>query len=160
MQQIAHPCRDVGTVLDRGGHAHREGRSGHGAAGVAKTAVGAAFGDLQWLRVGSIQNLPANWRAVTVGRRQRGAAPGAGGRIVIHDMVRGRGRRQGRSRLARLDDGLLLVVLSSVALRSSATMRSRRAAVSRSRRSCPAQAPQSSRRAPWPDATALGPRPR
>ena len=47
MQQIAHPCRDAGTVLDRDGHARRKDHAGHGAAGATEATVGAVFGDLQ-----------------------------------------------------------------------------------------------------------------
>ncbi len=83
MQQIAYPRGNAWPVLDRGGHARREDRAGHGAASAAEAAMGAVFGDLQWLRFGQVEDLPADRRAVTVSLRQRAAAPGTGGWIVI-----------------------------------------------------------------------------
>ena len=102
VQQITHPRGDAWSVLDRGGDAVREGGHGHGRAGAAEAAVGTVFGDLEGVRLGDVEELPADGSTVAVGVRQRLAAVRTGRGVVIHDMVRGVGLLQGRSLVARL----------------------------------------------------------
>ena len=65
----------------------------------------AMFGDLERLGLGHIEDLPTDGVCVTVGIRQRRATACAGGRSVIHDVVRVPGLRQGGSFVARLAAG-------------------------------------------------------
>ena len=62
----------------------------------------AMFGDLEGLRLGHIEDLPTDGVSVTVGVRQRRAASCTGGWIMIHEVVRVLGLRQGGSLVARL----------------------------------------------------------
>ena len=139
--------------------------------------MGAVFGDLQGAWLGHIEDLSTDGRAVTVGVRQRCAAARTGGGVMIHNMVRALGPRQRRSLVARLPPlglpdlprwlrvrlwvplflrrpslagGLLLVVLSSAALRSSSAMRSRRVAFSRSSAAFSRTSAVARRNSPWP----------
>ncbi len=64
--------------------------------------MAAMFGDLEGLRLGHIEDLPADGGSVTVSVRQRRAAALTGGRIMIDDMVGRRGPLQGSSLVARL----------------------------------------------------------
>ena len=140
--------------------------------------MGAVFGDLQGGVVGHIEDLSTDGRAVTVGVRQRCAAARTGGGVMIHNMVRALGPAPasfpcgpaGRRLACRtcragfgvrlwvplflrrpsLAGGLLLVVLSSAALRSSSAMRSRRVAFSRSSAAFSRTSAVARRNSPWP----------
>ncbi len=64
--------------------------------------MAAMFGDLEGLRLGHIEDLPADGGSVTVSVRQRRAAALTSARIMIDDMVGRRGPFQGGSLVARL----------------------------------------------------------
>ena len=102
VHEVAHPGCDAWPVLHRGVDARREVGSCQGAACTAEAAMGAVFCDLERLGLGYIEDLPARGRTVPVGVRQRCAAAGTGGRVVIDDMVRVVALRKRGSLVARL----------------------------------------------------------
>ena len=151
----------------------------HGGAGAAEAAMGAVFGDLQGAWLGHIEDLSTDGRAVTVGVRQRCAAARTGGGVIDPQHgpgisvtlpasfpcgPAGRPWPAGLAALAirvrlwvrlflrrpSLAGGLLLVVLSSAALRSSSAMRSRRVAFSRSSAAFSRTSAVARRNSPWP----------